>query len=88
MMVDDPPERLYFSLILPKQGWQCHHFLPSESTQAAGLHFPYSIRQYCQIGDDFWREMLVVEEEEGVDEEVVTLRLESSSWLAPKRQEQ
>ena len=35
------------------------------------------------MGDDFWREMLGAEEEEGVKGEVVKLRLESSSWLAP-----
>jgi hypothetical protein len=61
----------FFSLFLPKQGWQCHHFLPSESTQAAGLLLPSSIRQYRQIGDEFWREILGVEEEEGVNEEVL-----------------
>lgn len=83
MTVDDPPEQLYFLSLffLSKQGRQCHHFLPLESTQAAGIFLPSSSRQYCQIGDVLWREALALEDEEAAKEEVAKLRSESSKWV-------
>ena len=79
MIVDDPPEQLYFLSLffLSKQGWQCHHFLPLESTQAAGIFPPSSSRQCCQIGDVFWREGLGFEDVEAAEEKVAKLRSES-----------
>jgi hypothetical protein len=65
-MADDPPEQLYFfALFLSKQGWQCHHFVPLESTQAAGVLFPSSLRQYRQMGDVFLRGALDGGEDDG-----------------------
>src|SRR6185312_11731946 len=79
MIVDDPPEQLYFLYLffLSKQGWQCHHLLPLESTQAAGIFLPSSSRQCCQIGDVLWREAPGFEDEEAAEEKVAKLRSES-----------
>ena len=81
--MDDPPEHLYFfSLLLSKQGWQCHHLVPSDPTQAVGMLLPSSIRQYFQMGDVILREMLGVDGDDGVKEQVLAGTSEPSRWLA------
>lgn len=81
--MDDPPEHLYFlSLFLLKQGWQCHHFVPSDPTQAVGMLLPSSIRQYFQMGDVILRELLGVDGDDGVKEQVLAGMSEPSRWLA------